>query len=61
MFEKWVFQNRQFVFKSDILEDIGKFRQRMDAWFPKSIMLAHSMPPTDTELNSNLQCTFSTI
>ena len=48
-------QNRKFVFRSEQLEQIMTFRPRIESWFPKSIRINHSNPPTENELNSDLQ------
>lgn len=48
-------QNKQFVFRSEPLEQIMTFRQRIESWFPKCILINHSNPVSDTEINSQNQ------
>lgn len=47
-----LFQNRRFVFRSEPLEQIITFRQRVESWFPNSIRISHSYPVTELEYNS---------
>lgn len=48
-------QNKQFVFRSEPLEQIMTFRQRVESWFPQSIRINHSNPLTESELQSDNQ------
>lgn len=48
-------QNKRFVFRSEQLEQIMTFRQRVENWFPKAIRILHSNHLGDTEINSENQ------
>ena len=46
------FQNKRFVFRSEPLEQIITFRQRVESWFPNSIRISHSYTVTKHETDS---------
>lgn len=48
-------RNKQFVFRSEQLEQIMTFRQRVESWFPKAARISHSNPPSELEMNSENQ------
>ncbi len=41
---------------SEQFEQIITFRPRVESWFPDAQRISHSMPLSETELNSNKQC-----
>lgn len=47
-----LFQNKRFVFRSEPLEQIITFRQRVESWFPNSIRISHSYSVTKKETDS---------
>jgi hypothetical protein len=51
----YLLQNKRFVFRSEQLEQIMTFRQRVEGWFPKANRISHSNPLSDAEMNSDNQ------
>ena len=44
------------MFRSEPLEQIMSFGQRVESWFPKAQRILHSNALSEAEINSDLQC-----